>query len=383
MEVTVSNESRFSTTLLSERTQPVLASPPGLSTRGSISGEAVEGQTLTLVAPRFTRDPTRVEHLWLRCDADGDACGSTGDTAARYELSAADAGHRMRVRSVAFNAAGASEPTDSFPSDVVAQRVLQDPEPEEPPVVEPEPQPDPPTSPSPLPPSAQAPAPFRPPPPVNPCGDPGAPGYHHPAKMRVGRSRVLRDDRRLDVFAPITSRADGEVQVTYQADGRRDTFTAEVTANDGALDQIRFREPITRGQARLGQGIVTIDYKGGAETRPEQVRLRAASQAARLSVEEISLTGDRLSGRGGVTSRARGVVRLRFSYLDLAGQPRLHLAQARIQGDGDWALDDDQVPPQLARCGGYLSILFTGYFERRIRGEMTAYELNAGQTRRP
>jgi hypothetical protein len=41
------------------------------------------------------------------------------------------------------------------------------------------------------------------------------------------------------------------------------------------------------------------------------------------------------------------------------------------------------VPAQLARCGGYLSILFTGYFERRIRGEMLAYQLDAGQTRRP
>jgi hypothetical protein len=32
---------------------------------------------------------------------------------------------------------------------------------------------------------------------------------------------------------------------------------------------------------------------------------------------------------------------------------------------------------------GLLSIQFTGFFERRIRGEQLAYELNAGQTRRP
>jgi hypothetical protein len=41
------------------------------------------------------------------------------------------------------------------------------------------------------------------------------------------------------------------------------------------------------------------------------------------------------------------------------------------------------VPAQLARCGGYLSIQFTGFSERRIRGEQLAYELDAGQTRRP
>jgi hypothetical protein len=113
------------------------------------------------------------------------------------------------------------------------------------------------------------------------------------------------------------------------------------------------------------------------------VRLRAASQRAELDVEEISLTGDHLSAQGSVTSRAQGIVRLRYSYVDPDGSEQVHLARAEIQDDGDWELEDDQVPAQLAQCGGYLSIQFTGYFERRIRGEQLAYELNAGQTRRP
>jgi hypothetical protein len=50
---------------------------------------------------------------------------------------------------------------------------------------------------------------------------------------------------------------------------------------------------------------------GDVETRPEFVRLRAASQRAELAVEEISLIGDRLSAAGSVTSRAEGIVRLR------------------------------------------------------------------------
>ncbi len=230
-----------------------------------------------------------------------------------------------------------------------------------------------------------APPPVGPPPPpvVAPCGAEGAAGYLYPAKMRVSRARVLREDRRLDVLAPVTSRArGGDVEVTFQADGRSDRFDAEVTEGGGALDQVRFLEPITRGQAGLGTGIVTLNYLGDEDTRAEEVRLRAASQRAELDVEEISLIGDRLSAQGSVTSRARGVVRFHFSYLDEAGEPQVHLARATIQNDGDWVLEDE-VPPQLARCGGYLSILFTGYFERRIRGEMLAYELNAGQTRRP
>jgi hypothetical protein len=202
--------------------------------------------------------------------------------------------------------------------------------------------------------------------------------------MRVSRARVLGEDRRLDVLAPITTRARGaDVAVTYQGDGRSDTFDAEVTEGDGALDHVRFMEPITSGQADLGTGIVNLDYKGNADTRPEFVRLRAASQRAELDVKEISLIGDRLSGVGSVTSRAEGIVRLRYSYVDPDGSEQVHLARATIQDDGDWELEDDQVPAQLASCGGYLSIQFTGFFERRIRGEQLAYQLDAGQTRRP
>lgn len=113
------------------------------------------------------------------------------------------------------------------------------------------------------------------------------------------------------------------------------------------------------------------------------MRLRAASRRARLDVDRIGLRGDRLSVRGGLTSRARGVVRLRMSYLDAAGVARVRTARARVRRDGDWELKGDRVPAQAARCGGHLSVLFTGTFERRVRGEMLAYSIDPGQTRRP
>jgi hypothetical protein len=234
------------------------------------------------------------------------------------------------------------------------------------------------------PPGQQPPGQQPQPQPPGPCGNPGAAGYLHPAKMRVSRARVLREDRRLDVLAPITSRArGGDVEVTYQGDNRTDTFDEKVTQSGTELDHVRFLEPITRGQAELGTGIVNLNYLGDEDTRPEFVRLRAASQRAELDVEEISLLGDRLSAKGSVTGRAEGIVRLQYSYVAPDGSPKVHEARAEIQDDGDWVLDDDQVPAQLAQCGGYLSIQFTGFFERRIRGEQLAYELNAGQTRRP
>jgi hypothetical protein len=187
------------------------------------------------------------------------------------------------------------------------------------------------------------------------------------------------------VLAPITARArGGDVRVQYHADRRITNFKAEVTSNSQTeLDEIRFRKRITRGQAKLGTGIVTLDYRGDADTRPEVVRLRAASKRAELDVEQISLLGDQLNAKGSVSSRAEGIVRFRYSYLDAEGKPTTHLARAKIQADGSWKLTNNQVPAQLAECGGNLSIQFTGYYPERIRGEQLAYELDADQTRRP
>ncbi|MCP9492051.1 MAG: integrin alpha [Solirubrobacteraceae bacterium MAG38_C4-C5] len=169
-------------------------------------------------------------------------------------------------------------------------------------------------APQPPPPAPVDPAPVDPAPvdpaPANPCGTPGAVGYLNPAKMRVSRARVLREDRQLDVLAPITTRARGaDVAVTYQGDRRSDTFDAEVTEGTAELDYIRFMERLTEGQAELGTGIVNLNYLGDEDTRPEFVRLRAASQRAELDVEEISLLGGLLSAQGSVTSRAEGIVR--------------------------------------------------------------------------
>jgi hypothetical protein len=43
----------------------------------------------------------------------------------------------------------------------------------------------------------------------------------------------------------------------------------------------------------------------------------------------------RLSAVGSVTSRAEGIVRLRYSYVDPDGSEQVHLARATIQDDGD------------------------------------------------
>jgi hypothetical protein len=218
--------------------------------------------------------------------------------------------------------------------------------------------------------------------------------------MRVQRSTVDRRARALDMLAPITARASGRVKVKYEGDRRVDNFTAPITGNSNtALDQIRFREGLTSGQAALGQGIVTLTYPGDADTRPDEVRLRAASNPAKLKVHSMTNVYGELTVDGSLTSKARGVVRFRYSYLDKQGQPQVHLAKTKIKSDGTWKLvygeentyrgpskiygADAKVPDEVRECGGYLSILFTGYYEERIRGEMLAYELGPATERVP
>jgi uncharacterized delta-60 repeat protein len=210
---------------------------------------------------------------------------------------------------------------------------------------------------------------------------PGEAGWRWSPKLRVSRAQVLRSERLLDVLAPITSRASGQVDVAFRAAGRTTSFTAPITDGPVTLDQVRFREAIPREQADLGTGIVTLSYPGDGDTRPTEVRLRAARNAADLEVERLSLQGDRLQANGTLTDRARGVVRLEFSYIDAQGLAQTWKANTEIQ-EGEWSLDG-QVPPDLATYGGYLSVLYTGNYDRRIRGEMTAYDLRPGLVRTP
>lgn len=210
---------------------------------------------------------------------------------------------------------------------------------------------------------------------------PGEQGWLWPAKLRVSRAQVLRSERKLDVLAPITSRASGEVQVSFRAAGATSEYEVPITSGNAALDRARFKVSLPRSQASLGTGIVTIAYGGDEDTRAQEVRLRAADNPADLEVDRLSLQGDGLSASGRLSSRAEGVVRLRYSYIDASGEAQTFERNVEIDDDGGWQLSGQQVPDDLAQYGGYLSVLFTGFFERRIRGEMISYQLGPGMTR--
>ncbi len=73
---------------------------------------------------------------------------------------------------------------------------------------------------------------------------------------------------------------------------------------------------------------------------------------------------------GTITKRARGVVRIRLEYTAGNGGVEFLNHTAKIH-DGDWSLTR-ALPAAVAKSGGQLSVQFTGYQARRIRGEQLA-----------
>jgi len=195
----------------------------------------------------------------------------------------------------------------------------------------------------------------------------------YPSKLSIARAATAGDF--LDVLAPITSRASGRPFVDYHAAGQHTRFTVPINSAAGYL---RFRRSVTRAQARLRTGILTIAYAGDSDTRPQTVRLRAAANKARLDLARPQIVDGRIRASGTIDSAARGTVRLQLSYQFNCDQRLLELRGA-IAG-GRWSIDQPLSPQTLgeisARIGAVHSYtLFTGYLPARMRGEMRAFQV--------
>lgn len=206
---------------------------------------------------------------------------------------------------------------------------------------------------------------------------PPLPGPVFPAKLSVARARVLRSARTLDVLAPITARASGRVQVEFRAAGRTTRFTVPV---DTGNRRVRFTRRIPAVQAALGTGILTLTYPGDPDTQPQTVRLRAAAGHAGLRAGRPRIVAGRLIAGGTVTPRARGVVRVQLVYgLVNPATTRTVQFTAPISG-GRYRLDtqlSDTVATEISERAGTVHsyVLFTGYLQRRIRGELRSYQV--------
>jgi hypothetical protein len=80
------------------------------------------GVSMTTTGGKWTNSPTGHRYQWLRCDSSGDGCSAVTaeSTVRRYTPVAGDAGHTLRVRVIATNAYGDSDPATSDPSGLVA-----------------------------------------------------------------------------------------------------------------------------------------------------------------------------------------------------------------------------------------------------------------------
>jgi hypothetical protein len=80
---------------------------PVAVTGPTVTGTAVQGQTLTAAPGTWTNEPS-FTYQWQRCDAAGANCVDiAGATAPSYGVTAADAGATLRVVLTAHNRFGA------------------------------------------------------------------------------------------------------------------------------------------------------------------------------------------------------------------------------------------------------------------------------------
>jgi hypothetical protein len=119
---------------LSNGLGPVAARPPALEHRPTIKGPKKVGQRVYEAADRWANSPDTFTIRWLRCSAKGHACARITGKRLRcaqgscirvnlgtewdYKLTKKDAGHRLRVRVVAWNGFGHATST-SKPTRVV------------------------------------------------------------------------------------------------------------------------------------------------------------------------------------------------------------------------------------------------------------------------
>ena len=94
---------------------------PSNSTVPAVSGQAVQGQTLSTTNGSWTNSPTSYAYQWQDCDSSGANCSSIGGaTSSSYPLVSGDVGHTIRVVVTASNAGGAASASSAATQTVQA-----------------------------------------------------------------------------------------------------------------------------------------------------------------------------------------------------------------------------------------------------------------------
>src|SRR4051794_8299725 len=93
---------------------PVDPAAPANTALPVISGQALQGQTLSTSDGSWTNNPSSYSYQWRSCDTGGAGCSNiAGATSAQYTPGAADVGHTLRVIVTAGNAGGTASATSA------------------------------------------------------------------------------------------------------------------------------------------------------------------------------------------------------------------------------------------------------------------------------
>ena len=123
--VTASNTAGVAA-VASAPTAVVAMDPPANTVLPLVSGDRVDGETLTAGEGTWTgTQPLLHTYQWERCDALGANCTDIGGaTSTTYDLTGADIGHVVRVEVTAANDAGTAS-AESIPGGPVARRAAR------------------------------------------------------------------------------------------------------------------------------------------------------------------------------------------------------------------------------------------------------------------
>ncbi len=209
-----------------------------------------------------------------------------------------------------------------------------------------------------------------------PAATTDATAVRNPAKLTVRRLAI--SEGRIDLLAEITGRATGTIEGSVRSLGRTTPFTIDL-ANDGTrrggkLTRVKLNRRLAGLSTEATSGIVTFTYAGNPRVRPDNVRLRAADGKSllRRSVSRIEKSGD-LVASGTVALRAAGVVRVRMGYVEPSGAVRFKTVKVPIEPGvrrNTWSMRTRL--PAAARDQVQLSIQYTGFERRNLRGEQLA-----------
>ena len=95
--------------------------PPVNVSLPSISGTAIQGETLAETHGLWTNNPTSYRYQWQDCDSSGNACSAiAGATGQSHTLTAGDVGRTIRVQETASNGGGTAGPATSVATAIVA-----------------------------------------------------------------------------------------------------------------------------------------------------------------------------------------------------------------------------------------------------------------------